>query len=98
PTALRTRLRVDAQTQGPALDVLESGRVVPEREVADVVVERVDGEIAPPDVLVDRAVDVVAQDAARLVVQAVVVAAVRAGRAKRGDLDDIASEADMREA
>ncbi len=39
--------------------------VVPDREVGDVVVERVGGEVAPPHVLVDGAVDVVAQDAAR---------------------------------
>ena len=41
----------------------DTADVVPDREVGDVVVERVGGEIAPPDVLVDRAVDVVAQDA-----------------------------------
>ena len=56
------RSRIADQAQRPAVDVLETRRVVPDAEVGDVVVEGVDREVATPDVLVDRPVDVVAKD------------------------------------
>ncbi len=59
----KARLRIADQPQRARRDVLRAADVVPEREVGDVVVERIGGEVAPPDILVDRAVDVVAQDA-----------------------------------
>jgi hypothetical protein len=100
------RLRVADQPQHAALHVRGAADVVPHREVRDVVVERVRGEVAAPDVVVDRAVDVVAEDPPALVVRARVVdfAVVlvvdlrrRRGRAERGDLDDLVAEVHVRE-
>ena len=86
------------------LRVLDAADVVPDREVLDVVVQRVGGEVAAPDVFVDRAVEVVAQDAAALVEHAVaafVDAVVLVDRRVRGaegrDLDDLVAEAHVRE-
>ena len=59
------RLRIPDEAQRARGDVLRAVHVVPEREVRDVVIERVRREVAPPDILVDRAVDVIAQDATR---------------------------------
>ena len=59
-------------TAGFALD---TAHVVPDREVLDVVVERVRGEVAPPDVFLDAAVEVVAEYPAVLVVRSTKVQA-----------------------
>ena len=61
------RLRIADQPQRARGDVCRTAHVVPDREIGDVVVERVGGEVAAPDVLVDGAVDVVAQDAPGLI-------------------------------
>ena len=68
------RLRVADQAQGACAHVLDAADVVPDREVLDVVVEGVAGEVAPPHVLVNRPVDVVAQEPTALVVRTVDVA------------------------
>ena len=75
-------------TRRRRLDVLDAADVVPDAEVGDVVVERVAREIATPHVLIDAAVDVVANNAALRVVGRVVVLVI--GRsAERGDLYDL---------
>ena len=144
----KARLRIADQPERPRLDVLGPADIVPEREVGDVVIERVDGEVSPPDVLVNRAVDVVSQDSSarierdlrcgtglrvaapagralqrrprlgrnrlgleiRIVElrglailgvglrQRLIALRGSAGGAKRRDLDDVASEEDMRQA
>src|SRR5262249_37428650 len=68
------RFRIADEPQAARLDVFEAADVIPEREVRDVVVERVRGEVTAPDIVVDGAVDVVAQDAAPRVEQPLGVA------------------------
>ena len=65
------RLGIPDQADRAGADVLEAADVIPDREVLDVVVQRIAGEVAAPDVLVDRAVDVVAKQASVVVVHAV---------------------------
>ena len=76
---------------------LEAAGVVPDAEIRDVVVQRIAGEIAAPDVLVNGAIDVIAQDAA-LVVAVMIVVIVNCRSTKSGHLDDLASEAHVCEA
>ena len=78
------------------IQILHAADVVAHAEIGDVVVERVDREIAPQRVFLDRAVDVVAHDAP--VDEMAIAAAVVAGAAERRDLDDLASEHDVGEA
>jgi hypothetical protein len=86
------------QPQRARTHVAHTVDVIPNAEVRDVVVERVDGEIAPPNILADRSVDVVAQNAAAIGVRAVIVVRIDHIRgAKRRDLDDVAAEAYVRE-
>jgi hypothetical protein len=74
-----TRDRVADELQAARGDVFDTAGVIPDREVGDVVVQRVRGEVAAPHVVVDVAVDVVAQDAAVFVGDAVLVVIVVAG-------------------
>jgi hypothetical protein len=69
-------LWVADQADRPRADVFDAADVIPDREVLDVVVERVAGEVSSPHVLVDRAVHVVSQEPSAIVVQAVVVARI----------------------
>ena len=64
-------LGIPDQADRAGADVLEAADVVPDREVLDVVVQRIAGEVAAPDILVDSAVDVVAKQASAVVVDAV---------------------------
>jgi hypothetical protein len=41
--------------------------VIPNRKIGDVVIERVAGEVATPDVIIDGAIDVVANNEATLI-------------------------------
>ena len=77
-----TRLRIADQPQPLGLHILEAAAVVPHREVGDVVVQRIAGEVAAPDILVDAAVHVVAQDAA-LGAEHPLALACAAGRGRR---------------
>ena len=45
-------------------DIFSAADVIPQREIRNVVIERVGGEIATPDIVINIAVDVVTQDAA----------------------------------
>ena len=89
-------LGVADQLQPARLHVLEAAAVVPHREVLDGVVQRVGGEVAADRVVLDGAVDVVAQQAAVLVQLAVAAAVVAVG-AEGGDLDDLAAEDHVRQ-
>ena len=60
-------LRIADQLETPRLDIAHAIDEIPDREILDVVVKPVGGEIAPPNVLFDGAVDVVAQNASRLI-------------------------------
>ncbi len=98
------RLRIADHAQHALTRVVDAADVIPDREVLDVVVQSVGGEIAPPDIFVDRAVEVVAQDAAALVehavaafVDAVVLVDRRVRGTERRDLDDLVAEAHMGE-
>ena len=116
------RLGVADQAQRARAHVLDAADVVPDREVLDVVVEGVAGEVATPHVLVNGPVDVVAQEPTPLVVRAIDVAVRllvlilfglgllvghaievglrrhrRAGGAECRNLDDLVTEANVRE-
>ena len=71
------RLGIADQAQRARTDVGDAAGEIPDREVLDVVVERVAGEVAAPDVLVDRAVDVVAQQPTAMIVHEIGVRARR---------------------
>ena len=89
--------RVADQPQRAAGDIFHAARVVPDAEVGNVVVERIDREIPAPDVFVDGAVDVIADDPAGIGVLPVVCRA--AGRRPEGDnLDHIPPEMHMGQA
>jgi hypothetical protein len=84
--------------------VLDAAHVIPDRVILDVVVERVGGEIAAPHVFFDRAVEVVAQDAAVLVdramlgfIDAMVFVHLGVCGAERRHLDDLVAEAHVRQ-
>ena len=79
------RDRIADQLQAPRGDVFDAAGVVPDREVGDVVVQRVGGEVAAPHVVVDGAVGVVAQDAAVLVGDAIFVVIVARRRRDAND-------------
>ena len=68
-------LNVTDQSEALCLDVGQPAHVIPDREVGDVVIERVDREIAPPHVFVNAAVHVVAQQPAVIVLNAMARAA-----------------------
>jgi len=57
--------RIADQLQPSRADVSRTADEIPNREILDVVVKAVGGEIPPPDVFLNRTVDVVAQNAAR---------------------------------
>src|SRR5579862_3213627 len=61
------RLGSADRLQGARGNILRPADVIPQREIRDVVVERVGGEITPPNVLTDGAVYVVAYDASGLI-------------------------------
>jgi hypothetical protein len=48
-------------------------RVVPDTEIRDVVVERITGEVAAPDVAINVAINVVTQESAAVILDAVVI-------------------------
>jgi hypothetical protein len=80
--------------------ILESTRIIDQREIGDVVIERVDGEVAPQRVFLDGAIEVVAHDQAiaYLAIGVRIRVVVRAAAAEGRDLDDVASEMHMRQA
>ena len=88
--------RITDQAQFAPQQIFIAADVVTHREIGDVVVERVDREVAAHRILFDRAVDVVSHDAA--IDDMAVAAAVVARSAKRGDFDDLIAEHDMGEA
>ena len=72
------RLGIADQPQLALPDIGDTTHVIPDREIGDVVVERVRTEVTAPYILVDGAVEIVAQDAARIVAGAM-IARVRIG-------------------
>ena len=90
----QTLVRIADQDQAALIDVAHAVDVVPDAEVGNVVIERIAGEVAAPDVLFDGAVDVVAQDTAFVVVRNVVVL-VNGGGPKGRYFDDLAAESHM---
>ncbi len=78
------------------LEVAQSVRIIEHGELGDVVIQRIDGEVAPEGVFLDRAEDVVAQDAATVMYPRVLRVGRTMVRAEGGHLDDIAAEDDMR--
>ena len=86
------------QHQAAALNVLHSIDVVPDTEIGDVVIQRITGEIAPPDILADAAIDIVAQDSPRVVVCDIRMLFIALGSGtESGHFDDFPAEADMRQ-
>ena len=61
-TQLYQRLGIADEAQASRLHIFEAAAVIPHRKIGDVVVQRIGGEIPSPNVLVDGAVDVVAQN------------------------------------
>lgn len=90
-------LGVTEQAQQTVVQVIDPARIVDDREIRNVVVQRIDGEIAPQCILLDRAVDVVSQQHAfvRLVIFRYI--GVLPGTEGR-DLDDLATKLHMRKA
>ena len=84
------------QHQPLTFHILEAARVIPNAKISDVVVQRIAGEIAPPDILIDRAVDIVSKDTAFLIVGGVVVFMIR-GSPESGDLNDLPTKTNMRQ-
>ena len=74
-------LGVANQPQPPRLNVGQAADVIPDREIGDVVIEGIDREIAAPDVLVDIAVHVVAQQPTVIVLHAVSARTLRGATA-----------------
>src|ERR1700690_690750 len=58
------RVRVADEPQAPRPDILDTADEIPNREILDAVIESVRREVAAPNILADRSIDVVAQDAA----------------------------------
>ncbi len=83
------------ENQLAAFDVRDTAHVVPDTEVTDVVVERIAGEVTAPDVLIDAAVDIVANDPS-LLVMLDIIALIDGSGPEGGDLDDLAAKANMR--
>ena len=78
------------------LYVFDAADEVPDAVVRDIVVERIAGEVTAPDVCLDATVDVVADNAAFVVMGMVVIGMV-GGRPKGGYLDDLAAETHVRQ-
>ena len=89
--------RITYEDDALVVNILETAGVIPDTEIGNVVVEGITGEVAPPRILIDGAVDVVAQNTTLLVTMVVVVFTERTCPESR-DLDDLATEADMRQA
>ena len=77
-------------------DVIEATGVVPNTEIRNVVVQRIAREITAPDVFLDAAVHVIADDSALVIVGMVVVRMI-CGGTKRRNFDDLPAEAHVRE-
>jgi hypothetical protein len=92
-----TRFGIADQAHHARLHVFEAAGVVAHREILDRVVQRVGGEVAADRVFLDRAVHVVAQQAAAFVRFAIAAAVVDVG-AERRHFDDLAAVDDMRQA
>ncbi len=93
-------LGVADQADRAGLDVAHAVHEVPDREISDVVVEGVDGEVAAPGVLLDGAEGVVLDDAAGRVQDLPVLALqVLVAQAAEGrHLDDLVPEPDVHQA
>ena len=80
-------------------NILYTARVVPDAEVGNVVVKRVTGEIPSPDIVINAAVNIVAENSTFVIVLhvAMLFAAVRSGT-KCGNFDYFPAETDMRQA
>jgi len=78
------------------LDIANAARVVPNTEIGDVVIERITGEVAAPDILLDRAIDIIADNSAFLIVRVIVIF-VNGGGAERCHFDHLPAESDMSE-
>src|SRR5690606_35748491 len=98
------RLRIADQTQHACTSIFDASDVIPNREIADVVVEGIRCEISPPYVLFDRAVEIVAQDAPALIedakprlVDAIVHVNRRVRRSESRHFDDLVTEAHVRQ-
>jgi len=91
------RLGIAKQAEHAPLEVLDAVGVVDDREIGDVVVEGVDREVAPQGVLLNRPVDIVAQQhpfVGLLDIGGVVLLAGTKGR----HFDDLAAELHVGEA
>ena len=82
------RLDIANHANHPGLQVVQPAAVVDDAEVADVVIQGVDGEIAAEGIGFQRAVHVVRQDAAGVVT----LHAVADGAAEGGQLDHFAAK------
>src|SRR5690606_24811683 len=83
--------------------IVDATHIVPNREIVDVVVQSVRSEVAAPDVLVNRPVQIVAEDTTTRIehpmgafVHAVVLVHRRVRGPKRGDLDNLLAETNVR--
>ena len=89
--------RIADQAQHAVVQVLHAAHVIADGEIADVVIHRVDAEVAADRVLLDRAPDVVAHDAP-VDDAAVAIATLLAQAPKSRNLDDFRAEHHMRQA
>ncbi len=91
--------RVADQPQGVGLDIADPVGEVVDREIGDIVVQGVDREVAAQGVFLDIAPDIVAQQQAIVGLLRDMVGMILVGLAtERGDLDHLATEANMHDA
>ena len=89
-------VRIADKDESTAFDVFDSANVVPDAEVGNVVIKRVAGEVATPDVFVDRAIHIVAKNPALVIVLHIaVILRALSSRSERRNFDNLASEANV---
>ena len=88
--------RVSDKYNALSLYVLESTGIIPDTEICDVIIECITGEIAPPNVLIDRAVDVVTQNSTLGIMSRIIILMI-CGRPESRNFDDFAPKSNMRQ-
>ena len=78
-------------------NVIKSAGVIPDAEIGNGVIKRVTGEIPPPDILIDRPVDIVTENAALDIVSQIIIHVI--GRGPEGrDFNNLPTKANVRKA
>ena len=89
-----TPRRIADQFKLARLKVADAADIIDDGKIGDIIKQRVDCKIAPPDIIINIAVNIIADDAAILAVARALVGDMMRG-AKCGDLDNLGPKADM---